>query len=68
MIPLYHDTMDECLQVKQIHGPWYCAKVRLSGDSAKVLPEVLEISNRTHHRPNRSNDDSDTDPKELLEC
>ncbi|ROV97413.1 hypothetical protein VMCG_06878 [Cytospora schulzeri] len=26
--PLYHDTMDECLQVKQVHGPWYCAKTK----------------------------------------
>ncbi|KUI67452.1 hypothetical protein VM1G_02920 [Cytospora mali] len=63
--PLYHDTLDECLRVKQIHGPWYCAKVSLSGDPAEVLPVIFEISDRTHHRPNKLNDDSETDPDEL---
>ncbi|KUI53194.1 putative serine/threonine-protein kinase roco8 [Cytospora mali] len=63
--PLYHDTLDECLQAKQIHGPWYCAKVSLSGDPAKVLPVILEISDRTHHRPNKLNDDSETDSEDL---
>lgn len=65
LIPMYHNTVDECLQVKQIHGPWHCAKVSLSVDLGKVLPGILEISERTHHRPNKLNDDSDTDSEEL---
>lgn len=58
--PLCHDTREAALNVRQVHGPWYLARIR--NDDTTGMSEIVEIDeSRAYHRPNRVNSESDTD-------
>lgn len=59
-LPLCHDTREEALNVRRVHGPWYVAEVW--NDNTTRLPEIVGVDeSRTYHRPNLGNSESDTD-------
>lgn len=62
-VPRLETSALAALNIRALHGPWYVAKVDISGGLTR--PNVLEVDTTArHHRPNYLNDDSDTDSDE----
>lgn len=56
-----YSTPADCLAAVNVHGPWHLAEVAINSATGEIA-EVIDISERTYHRPNTYKSDSDTEP------
>lgn len=57
--PRTYDSPEECLQARNVLGPWSLAQIQMRHDAGPF--EVGQRSERTYHRPNAHNHSSDTE-------